>query len=237
MMNTRVSKLILIVLSVWVIFPLSAATAEGSGGQHAILIDPAHGGADKGVTLSKNVHEKAITLAIAKEIKNYFTKTKTIKIYLTRTTDKDLSTSERTQSVTRLRADLFISLHINAGFGKGASGYEVYFPGFAKSASSKGNSKEIVSDMVRNEYLNDSVRFAHIVMKNIEKIFPRKNRGLRYAPIPILEGLTIPAVVIELGFATNIQERKKMVNKKVQKSIATAIGKSIKEYLATTGEK
>jgi N-acetylmuramoyl-L-alanine amidase len=238
MMKARVSKLILIVLSVLFIFPLSAATAEGSGSQHAIIIDPAHGGADKGVTLSKNVHEKAITLAIAKEIKSYFSKTKKIKIYLTRSTDKDLSISERTRSATRLQADLFISLNINAGFGKGASGYEVYFPGFEKAASSKGNSKEkIVSDMVRNEYLNDSVRFAHIVMKNIEKIFPRKNRGLRYAPIPILEGLTIPAVVIELGFATNLQDRKKLVNKKIQKSIAAAIGKSIKEYIETSGEK
>lgn len=237
MMSARLSKIILIILSVLFIFPLSAATADGSEGQHAILIDPAHGGADKGVTLSKNVHEKAITLAIAKEIKSYFSKAKTIKIYLTRSTDKDLSISERTLAATRLRADLFISLNINAGFGKEAAGYEVYFPGFIKPASSQGNSKEIVSDMVRNEYLNDSVRFAHIVMKNIEKIFPRKNRGLRYAPIPILEGLTIPAVVIELGFATNIQDRKKLMNEKVQKSIAAAVGKSIKEYLATSGAK
>jgi N-acetylmuramoyl-L-alanine amidase len=238
MMNARLSKLILIVLSVLFVFPLSASTAEGAGGEYAILIDPAHGGADKGVIVSKNVHEKAITLAIAKEIKSYFSKTKTTKIYLTRSTDKDLSISERTQAAARLRAVLFISLHINAGFEKGASGYEVYFPGFEKAASSKGNSKEkIVSDMVRNEYLNDSVRFAHIVMKNIEKIFPRKNRGLRSAPIPILEGLTIPAVVIEFGFATNIEERKKLMNTKVQKSIAAAVGKSIKEYLATSGAK
>jgi N-acetylmuramoyl-L-alanine amidase len=235
MMNVRLSKLIVVVLSVLFIFPLSAATAEDSGGKYTILIDPAHGGADKGVTLSKNVHEKAITLAIAKEIKSYFRKTKTIKISLTRSADKDLSISVRKRAATRLRADLFISLHINAGFGKGASGYEVYFPGFIKAASSKANSKEIVSDMVRNEYLNDSVRFAHIVMKNIEKIFPRKNRGLRYAPIPILEELTIPAVVIEVGFATNIQDRKKIQNKKVQKSIAAAVGKSIKEYIATSG--
>lgn len=235
MMNARLSKLILIVLSVLFILPLSAVAAESSGKKYAILIDPAHGGADKGVTLSKNVHEKAITLAIAKEIKNYFSNTKTIKISLTRSSDKDLSISARKERATRLKTDLFISLHINAGFGQGASGYEVYFPGFIKESSTQGSSKEIVNDMVRNEYLNNSVRFAHIVMKNIEKIFPRKNRGLRYAPIPILEGLTIPAVVIELGFASNIQERKKLLNKKVQMSIAAAVGKSIKEYIETSG--
>lgn len=236
MMSARLLKFIVIILSVLFIFPLSAVMAEGSGGKSAILIDPAHGGADKGVALSKSVYEKAVTLAIAKEIKSYFSKTKTIKIYLTRSTDKDLSISERKQMATRLHANLLVSLNINAGFGKEASGYEVYFPGFGKTVSSKGNSKEkIVSDMVRNEYLNNSVRFAHIVMKNIEKIFPRKNRGLRTAPIFILEGLTIPAVVIELGFATNIQDRKKLMNKKVQKSIAAAVGKSIKEYLTTPG--
>jgi N-acetylmuramoyl-L-alanine amidase len=235
-MNTRLSKLMLVIVSVLFILPLSASTADASGKKYAIIIDPAHGGADHGVTLSKNVYEKAITLAIAKEIKSYFSKTKTVKIYLTRSTDKNLSISERQQSVTRLQADLFVSLSVNAGFGKEASGYEIYFPGFLKTTPSQGDSKEIVSDMVRNEYLNNSVRFAHIVTKNIEKIFPRQNRGLRNAPIPVLEGLTIPAVVIELGFATNIQDRKKLMSKEIQKSIAAALGKSIKEYTATSGD-
>lgn len=235
-MNARLSKLILVIVSVLIVFPLLAATVGAAGEKYAIIIDPAHGGADRGVTLSKNVYEKAITLAIAKEIEKYFTKTKTIKIHLARSTDKDLSISERQHEATRLGADLFISLHVNAGFGTGASGYEVYFPGFLKTASSQDGSKEIVSDMVRNEYLNDSVRFAHIVMKHIEKIFPRQNRGLRYGPIPIFEGLTIPAVVVELGFATNIQDRKKIMNKEVQKSIAAALGKSIKEYITASGD-
>ncbi|MCD6153683.1 MAG: N-acetylmuramoyl-L-alanine amidase [Syntrophobacterales bacterium] len=224
---------LLILLSVLFIFPFTSAMA-GTG--HVVIIDPAHGGADRGVKLSRNLCEKDITLIIAKDLKKNLSKTKNVKIYLTRSADKKLSISERIKIARRSKADLFVSLHINAGFGKNSSGYEVYFPGFGKTPARKGDSNEILNDMVRNKYLNDSVRFAQIVMRNIEKVFSRQGRGLRNAPIPVLEGLAIPAVVIELGFATNIKDRKKLLSRKIQKSIATALSKSIKEYFSTEGQ-
>jgi N-acetylmuramoyl-L-alanine amidase len=66
-------------------------------------------------------------------------------------------------------------------------------------------------------------------------VFPRQGRGLRNAPVPVLEGLTIPAVIIELGFATNIKDRKKLASRKIQQSIAKALSRSIKEYFHTEG--
>ncbi len=229
----RLTKpVLLILLSVLFIFPFTSAMA---GTSHVVIIDPAHGGTDRGGKLSRNLYEKDITLIVAKALKKNLSKTKNVKIYLTRSTDKKLSISERIKIARRSKADLFVSLHINAGFGKSSSGYEVYFPGFGKTLARKGDSNEILNDMVRNKYLNDSVRFAQIVMKNIEKVFPRQGRGLRNAPVPVLEGLTIPAVVIELGFATNIKDRKKLLSRKIQQSIATALSKSIKEYFSTEG--
>ena len=84
--------------------------------------------------------------------------------------------------------------------------------------------------MVKTKYLNESVRFAQIVEKNLEKVFRRKDRGLRSAPILVLDGLTIPAVVLEIGFATNIKDRKKLMDEATQKSIAGALAKSIRDF-------
>ncbi len=234
-MNMRLYKKILSILILLLVFPGLSAMAESPRDKYVVVIDAAHGGTDKGVKLSRNLYEKNVTLAIAKGLKGDLNKTKNIKVYLTRSTDKNVSTSERMGVATKLKADLFISLSINAGFGKSSSGYEVYYPGFKRISSKKGGSNKIVNDMVRSRYLNEDVRFAQIVMKNIDQVFRRQGRGLRSAPIPILEGLTIPAVVVELGFATNVNNRKKLMNEKTQSLIAKALSKSIKEFFSTLG--
>jgi N-acetylmuramoyl-L-alanine amidase len=50
-----------------------------------------------------------------------------------------------------------------------------------------------------------------LIQKNMGKVFPRKSRGLRDSAVPSLEGLSIPAVVVEIGFATNPEDRKKIL--------------------------
>ena len=234
-MNLRLYKKVLSILILLLAFPGLSAMAESPRGKYVIVINAAHGGTDKGVKLSRNLYEKDVTLAIAKGLRGDLNKVRNLKVYLTRSTDKNVSTPERVRAVTKLKADLFISLNINAGFGKSSSGYEVYYLGFEKTPSKRDGSSEIVNDMVRSRYLNESVRFAQIVMKNIDKVFPRQGRGLRNAPIPILDGLIIPAVVIELGFATNVKDRKKLMNEKTQSLIAKALSRSVKEYFSTLG--
>jgi len=141
-----------------------------------------------------------------------------------------MSIREREQAVKSAVPDLVIGIHTNSGFGKKASGFEIYFPGFkGQTQREAGDSSVILKDMERNKYLNDSVRFAYILQKNLEQVFPRKGRGLREAPVPVLEVIARPALVIELGFASNSEDRKKMMDKDIQLSIAKAISKSIKE--------
>lgn len=227
-MNKLLFKTLFLVLTVFLVFPLSSAIAKS---RHLVVVDPAHGGRDKGVELSKRFYEKDITLAIAKLLKKDLDSSKNIRVLLTRSADKNVSVSDRVKIAKRADIDLFISLHVNSGFGKKSSGFEVYFSGFKfSSATGRNASKEILNDMVTTKYLNESVRIAQIIQKNMEKIFRRKDRGLRSAPILILEGLTIPAVVLEIGFATNTKDRRKLLNKTTQESIAKALAKSIREF-------
>lgn len=226
-----------IVTALFFLFLAVASASALEGGKYQVVIDPAHGGSDTGVNLSRNVNEKDVTLAIAKMIKRNLDKTKNISVKLTRSTDKDLSLRDRKEMVDKEKTDLFVSIHINAGFGDKSAGYEIYYSSPRKAASSgEGESKEIVADMIESRYINDSILYAQLAQRNIEKVFPREGRGIRSAPVFILDDLSVPAVEIELGFATNIKSKKKLDDEEVQKSIAAGLSRSIREFFSSSGE-
>lgn len=209
---------------------LSDAVAQPPQRAHVVIIDPAHGGDDSGVKVSDKEYEKDITLAIALSLKKELEKIGNIRVQLTRSSDKLVPFSERRKTAASARGELFVSIHVNAGFGKTSSGYEVYFPGVRDAQAEQSNSKEILKDMARNKSLNDSIRLAQLIQKNMDGVFPRKSRGIRDASVPVLEGLSIPAVLVEIGFATNPEDRKKMTDGNTQNSVARALYQSIKDF-------
>ena len=216
---------------------ISATNAEAKDqtGKFVLMIDPAHGGKDDGVQLARKVVEKDITLAVATLVKRNLEDAKNMTVRFTRMGDADVAMTDRVGAAIKAQADLFVSIHVNAGFEKEASGYELYFPGFrgqetAKGAS-KGESAAIVRDMVRTKHLNEGVRFAQILQKKLDPVFPRQDRGLRDAPVLILQNLTIPAVILEIGFATNPNDRKKLQEESIQAAVAKAIADSVREFL------
>lgn len=215
---------------------ISATNAEAKDptGKFVLMIDPAHGGKDDGVQLARKVVEKDITLAVATLVKRNLEDAKNMTVRFTRMGDADVAMTDRVGAAIKAQADLFVSIHVNAGFEKEASGYELYFPGFrgqdtAKGAS-KGESAAIVRDMVRTKHLNEGVRFAQILQKKLDPVFPRQDRGLRDAPVLILQNLTIPAVILEIGFATNPNDRKKLQEESIQAAVAKAIADSVREF-------
>jgi N-acetylmuramoyl-L-alanine amidase len=203
--------------------------SSAAGKKHLVVIDPAHGGQDIGVKITENVGEKDITLAIALALQKELAKEGNLEIILTRDADKAISCEDRRKEIAKIKPDVFLSLHINAGFGKSATGFEIYYPGFKDITDQKKQVKDGQKD-IKNKYLNDSVRLAQILQKNLDTLFPRKGRGLREADTPILEGMNIPAVVVEIGFATNTEERKKLLSANGQTEIAKTLARSIKLF-------
>ena len=228
-MNHRLVRLFLILL-ILVVFPYSDAVAQRPQGKHVVIVDAAHGGTDFGVKLTNKEYEKSVTLAIAVLVKKELDKSGNIQAQLIRSTDRDVSLSERKKVISEKRSEVFVSIHVNAGFGKNSTGYELYYPGFKSIAEDKNDSKAIIKDMTRNKYMNESIKLAQLIQKSMDSIFPRKSRGLRNAPVTILEGVSIPAVVLEIGFATNPDDRKKMMDGNMQDTIARALSQSIKDY-------
>jgi N-acetylmuramoyl-L-alanine amidase len=190
-----------------------------------VVIDPAHGGDDNGVLGV----EKDLTLAIALTLQKELAYETGMQVVLTRNSDKTVSLEGRKEKILNTKPAIVLSLHINAGFGRNASGFELYYPGFKGLDASRQVEKEAVAG-AGSHYLGDTVKLARIVQKNLDVLFPRKGRGLREAVVPLTEGLPVPVLVVELGFATNSDEKKKLANGKTQAEIAKALAKSIKSF-------
>lgn len=217
----------------WVAVP-PTVMAKDPTGKYVVVIDPAHGGKDGGVSLTRSVSEKDITLAVATLIKRNLEDSKTLTVKFTRMGDTDVALADRVGAAIKANADLFISLHVNAGFEKESAGYELYFPGFKGQEGSKGapkgESAAIVRDMVRTKHLNESVRFAQILERRLDPVFPRMDRGVRDAPLLILQNLNIPAVVLEIGFSTSPNDRKKLQDESIQAAVAKAVADGVREF-------
>jgi N-acetylmuramoyl-L-alanine amidase len=226
----QVMKKIVTLLTILVLLPVSIATAQPSNGKHRVILDVGHGGSDAGVIIKGKYHEKDLALAIATELKKELDKAGNVNTLLSRSADQDLNFTERKNRISASRSDIVIGIHVNAAFGRDASGYELYLPDFTDETSSRVSSNEILDDMVKNRYLNDSIKMARLIQKNMETVFPRKSRGLRNAPFVLFEGLKSPAVVLEVGFATNQDDRKLLMDEKVRTSVAHALSQSIIEY-------
>lgn len=222
------------VLAAAALISADPAGAKDPSGKLVLVIDPAHGGKDEGVQLARRVVEKDVTLAISTLVKRNLEDAKNVTVRFTRMGDADVAMTDRVGAAIKAHADLFISIHVNAGFEKEASGYELYFPGFKGQETSKGTPKgesaAILRDMVRTKHLNEGVRFAQILQKKLDAVFPRQDRGLRDAPVPILQNLAVPAVVLEIGFATNPDDRRKLQEESIQAAVAKAIADSAREF-------
>jgi len=196
---------------------------------HNIMIDPAHGGVDPGVQITQKVNEKDVTLAIANALHKELAREQNIKIILTRDADEEVTAEKRRKIISDIKPDFFISIHVNRGFGKNASGFEIYYQGFGRDAQ---GGKKAVQDLSPEQlkHLNEAVRMAQLIQRNLDGIFPRQGRGLREADMPVFEELPAPALVLEIGFASNPDERKKLLSDKAQEQIAQAIAKSIRTF-------
>jgi N-acetylmuramoyl-L-alanine amidase len=215
-----------------IVFTPSVGTS-GQQNRYMVMIDPAHGGEETGV-VSDKLREKDVTMNLALLIRQEAQQKANYDVQLTRSDDRTITMAERRKSAAALKPDCLLSLHVNAGFGKKATGYEVYFPGFKQTIVSGNESAAILKDMEKNRYLNDSVRLAQAIQSSIESVFPRQGRGLRDAPSPLLDGLTIPGVIVEIGFATHPEDRKKLTDENTQRAVARAFVAGLWKYFQKT---
>ncbi len=231
--------------------------ANGLKKGHVVTVDPGHGGVDPGnpgVFFPRGLKEKDVTLQIGHLLRQELLK-RGVGVVMTRTTDTLIALHHRGAYCTD-RCDLFVSLHVNSlkrrpGY-TNVRGFETYFLATAKTEdaarvaqmeneavrfdqASAGNLEGgldfILKDLQLNEHLRESARLAELVQSHLGEVHSGPDKGAKQAGLAVLTTARRPAVLVELGFATNPEDAKVMTQPQSQQNLAAAIADAVVSYL------
>ena len=213
-----------------------------------IVIDAGHGGKDPGGIGPGNILEKPIALSISKKVGAILT-TKGYTVLLTRDTDEFIPLKERTAFATRHKADLFLSIHANASGNLNANGIETYYLDVtstdkeaeliaARENANSGYSIQELESLLKGLIVEsksaDSRRLATHVQRELVAATGAVDRGVKHARFVVLIGTSVPAILIETGFVTNLTESQKLTSDAYQQKIAEAIVRGVEGFLGNT---
>lgn len=220
-----------------------------------IVIDPGHGGKDPGCILPGGIKEKDIVLELGKVLAERIREKIGCKVFLTRDKDVFQSLEQRTALANVKKADLFISLHINAHRQRDVYGLETYFLNMAtdkqaimvaarENATSEKNISDletILNSLMLNTKISESSKLAHEVqdgmVNHVQKSYGKvKSLGVKQAPFYVLIGAEMPAILIETGFITNPTEKKRLLSPPYRAKLAEGITAGIDDYIKSIEE-
>lgn len=215
-----------------------------------IMLDPGHGGDDRGAHGPKGLAEKAAALEIARAVAVRL-EAAGFQVAFTRDDDTFIPLWDRAKLANEDGADLFVSLHLNAARARAARGSEVYFlslgqgdddelaaaenagAGMGPSAGSPDSVvASILDDLAQKAYLQDSERLAVAIQNQLNRLAGIKERGVKQAPFIVLRGAAMPAVLVETAFISNPREEQKLKDPKFVAKVGDAIAQGIRRYFA-----
>lgn len=178
-----------------------------------VLLDPGHGASDPGAS-GNGITEKNMNLTIALKVRDYLNANSDIKVYMTRDSDTYPTNPSRAATANDI-ADLMVSIHMNSASAS-ASGTETWAA--AHSNDGDGNLT--------------SLQAAQAVQKYLPTEFGTINRGVKDGKnLLILNSTTVPAILVETCFISNVQDAQKISSVSGQETAAKAIGKAIIEVM------
>ena len=212
-----------------------------------IVIDAGHGGEDSGTRGPAGVEEKDITLQVARRLKDTIESRLGLRVVLTRDGNRTVRLDERAAIANNNKAELFISLHVNASASPTASGAEVYYLALddygdeTGLADAEGRTVPVVGGGTRNievvlwemaqvQHVAESTAFAAIVDAELRRRVTMSSRTLRQAPFRVLVGANMPAVLVEMGFMSNPAEERQLTSMAFQDSMVQALFQSVVAY-------
>lgn len=199
-----------------------------------VIIDPGHGGdEDIGCKSQNGMVEKEIVLDVAKEIQ-ILSKQHGFIIYLTREQDINKTRTQRVQFTNRKQGQLFLSLHCNASFAENHKGMRLYINNPNGQLRSKAGITKVIGQKGINilnqaNYLKQSRDYATILQTELN-FFTDDEVTLKEFPLIALSDVYMPAVMLELGYLSNIDDATKLSNPDYISALAKSILRSIKLY-------
>lgn len=240
----------------------SKKTTSAGDRKFRILIDPGHGGKDPGAVKRGSSKEKDINLEVAKNLYNLLKKERGFEVKITRDKDVFITLGNRAKMGNDFKADVFVSIHANAAKRASANGFEVYFrsdkASDAEAAETAALENEalqyegkeggnvtfadlLLKSLANNENINQSSKLAGHIRNSVSKkssslgIKVRQDNAIRQANFYVLRGVHAPAVLVEMGYLSNANDRKRLNTKSVKQRMAESIRDGIISYANAEG--
>ncbi len=219
-------------------------------GVKRIMLDPGHGGEDPGAVGPNGLKEKDVVLKIAHLVGKKLKEKLEVEVLFTRTTDIFIPLAKRPALANSQKADLFVSIHLNASPDPHAKGIETYYLNFTTdpeamrvaALENRANDmgladlQDLIKVVLANTKLKESQLLGEKVqrelVRNLSKYYPNiEDRGVKYAPFLVLVGTRMPAILIEADFISNPLTAERFTQEEYLEKIAEGITKGIEAYI------
>jgi N-acetylmuramoyl-L-alanine amidase len=214
-----------------------------------VVIDAGHGGKDPGAA-GQDAHEKDITLAAARTLRDELIATGRYRVVLTRDTDDYIPLESRVRIARRANADLFISLHADSGSDPTVRGATVYT--LSEQGANRADRQvfekanwinvdlpgpdeqvnRILLDLTQRETRNRSSIFAETLLDHLADKTELLRRSHRDAGFMVLLAPDVPAVLMEMGFITNAEDEHELTSAPDRRRLMAAVASAIDAYFA-----
>ena len=228
-----------------------------SKGTRIVVIDPGHGGEDPGAVGPRRTMEKDIVLRVGKKLIPMLNQSNDIKAFMTRKGDYFVPLEDRVKIAREYGADLFVSLHTDGSFNSQVRGSSVYCLSLSgatdeaakvladkenmsnllggavlrpASLSKDPNLNQILLDLMQNNSMKESIRFAESLLAEIKGIHRLKYSTFRQANFVVLRSADIPSTLVEMAYITNTDDERLLNQDSFQENIARSIAATIKKF-------
>ena len=240
---------------VFVAIAMHFLSGYSQGQKFKVVLDAGHGGKDYGAVYHGNI-EKNIALQTTLRVGAILEKDPQIDVVYTRKSDVFIELQQRANIANKSKGSIFVSMHCNANKNQAASGNETYVMGITRNASNlevAKNENEVVTletdykikydgfdpnspesvigiSILQEEHLDQSIELAGRVQEFFTKKTDNKNRGVKQAGFLVLRQITMPRVLVEMGFVSNKEEGEFLNSEDGQNKLAEAIAGAIMDY-------
>ncbi|QDH13837.1 N-acetylmuramoyl-L-alanine amidase [Formicincola oecophyllae] len=227
-----------------------------------IVLDPGHGGHDPGATGRTGIHEKAITLIVAHELRRRLEAGKRFRVMMTRTTDRYVSLEGRVAFAQAHHANIFLSLHADAlppeAAAQSVRGASVYTlsgrasdPQSAWLATSQNAVdgglasfsarsvplvlRHILSSLERDGTRRLSRQLQESLVGGLGQKMQLLHHPARQAGFAVLRSGMVPSALVEMGFLSNIHDEALLLKPLFRRQVAAALAQALEQYSASKG--
>lgn len=222
------------------------------GGLRSVVIDPGHGGEEVGARGAGGLTEKDVTLSVARRLKVALEGRLGVRVILTRDIDHAVGLDQRAAVANNNKADLFISLHANASVRPSVAGAGIYYLSLdeygaeaMRAAAAPRETLPVFGGGTRDievvawrfaqaRHIKESAAIARAVEASLRGKVPMSARALQQAPLRVLVGANMPAVLVEMGFMSNPAQEKQLGGDEFQNTVVQALVEAIVQFRDTT---